>query len=53
MEKKTCGTCALMTNIKDEERRNDNVMGGCFVDGHITFSDCEGCKIWENFYGKR
>ena len=52
MEKR-CGNCANMTNIVDEERENDNVMGGCFVDGHVTFSDCVGCKFWEDFYGEK
>ena len=42
-----------MTNIVDEERKTPNVMGGCFVDGHVTFSDCLGCKCWEDFYGEK
>ena len=52
---KTCGNCTNMTNIADEERKNDNVMGGCFIDGHITFSDCKvkKCKFWENFYDRK
>lgn len=36
-----------MTNVKDEERKNQNVMGGCFIDGHVTFTDCNVCKFWE------
>lgn len=35
----------------DNERREDNVMGGCFVDGHITFTDCKACnnfKLWKD-----
>lgn len=39
-----CGKCEYMTNIVDEERENPNVMGGCFIDGHITFTDCKACK---------
>lgn len=45
-----CGYCDNMTNVMDNERREDNVMGGCFVDGHITFTDCKACenfKLWE------
>lgn len=53
MENRTCGNCAHMTNIVDEERKNENVMGGCFVDGHVTFSDCIGCKFWELYNGKK
>ena len=39
-----CGLCAHMTNVKDENREEANVMGGCFIDGHITFTDCKGYK---------
>lgn len=46
MEKK-CGNCDHLTNVLDKERPNDNIMGGCFVDGHVTFTDCNGCKFWE------
>ena len=55
MEEKTCGNCAHMTNIVDEERKNDNVMGGCFIDGHVTFSDCraKNCKFWKLFNGEK
>ena len=48
MEKK-CGNCDHLTNVLDKERPNDNVMGGCFVDGHVTFTDCNGCKFWEKW----
>ena len=44
-----CRNCAHLTNVTDEERPNDNVMGGCFIDGHITFTDCKGCKHWEKW----
>ena len=39
-----CRDCVHLTNVTDEERLNDNVMGGCFIDGHITFTDCKSCK---------
>ena len=51
--KKTCGNCDHMTNIVPSERYNDNVMGGCFVDGHVTFSDCKACKYWEKWLGAK
>lgn len=45
-----CGYCDNMTNVMDNERHEDNVMGGCFIDGHITFTDCKACenfKLWK------
>lgn len=38
-----------MTNVKDEDRSIDNVMGGCFVDGHITLTDEKACNDFDNF----
>ena len=46
---KNCGTCANMTNVVDELRKEDNVMGGCFVDGHIVTTDCKACKFWKKY----
>ena len=45
-----CGHCLHLTNVFDSDRPVDNVMGGCFIDGHITFTDCKACnnfKLWE------
>ena len=44
-----CGKCELMTNVNDENRKEPNVMGGCFKDGHITFTDCKACRDFKKF----
>jgi len=50
---KSCRDCAFLTNVMIPERPNNNVMGGCFVDGHITFTDCPICKHFKEYeYGK-
>ena len=44
-----CGNCANLTNVLDEERPNDDVMGGCFVSGEVTFTDIHACSKFEPF----
>ena len=44
-----CGDCVHMTNIKPENRSEDNVMGGCFIDGRIVYSDDIACKKWKKW----
>lgn len=46
-----CRDCAHLTNVRPEELKNDNVMGGCFVDGHITFTDTIACRKIEKRNG--
>lgn len=54
MEEKTCRDCEFLTNVMNPERQNDNVMGGCFVDGHVTFTDAPICKYFKEWlYGKK
>lgn len=43
----TCSKCQNLTNVTEESRKEPNVMGGCFVDGHITFTDCAACKHFD------
>jgi hypothetical protein len=38
-----------MTNVKDENREEANVMGGCFIDGHVTFTDQKSCRDFKPF----
>ena len=47
--KRCCGNCKLLTNVLDEERQNENVMGGCFFDGHFVTTDEKGCKKWKKW----
>lgn len=49
---KNCRDCTFLTNVMMPERPNDNVMGGCFIDGHITFTDCPICKHFKEFIKK-
>ena len=44
-----CGLCAHRTNVKDENREEANVMGGCFIDGHVTFTDQKSCRDFKPF----
>lgn len=50
---KKCGNCEHLTNVPEESRAEDNVMGGCFVDGHIVTTDCIGCKHWKKYDNNR
>ena len=45
----TCGMCAHMTNVEDENREEANVMGGCFMYGHVTFTDQHACIGFKPF----
>ena len=49
LKEERCGNCENMTNIADEERKNDNIMGGCFIDGHIVTTDCKSCKKFKKW----
>ena len=46
---KCCGNCGHLTNVTKESRNEPNVMGGCFVTGLVTFTDCKGCKHHEPY----
>jgi hypothetical protein len=39
-----CGNCKFLTNVPDDKRDEPNVMGGCFKDGRIVFTDSEECN---------
>lgn len=46
--KKCCGSCEFISNLaSDAKREEPNVMGGCFIDGHIVTTDEPACKKWK------
>lgn len=51
MKQCCCRDCKFLTNVLEKELDNDNVMGGCFIDGHITFTDTKACN--NNFKKKK
>lgn len=42
-----CRDCEYLTNVFGDEIDKDNVMGGCFIDGHLTTTDTVACKKLE------
>lgn len=48
-EGRVCGQCGHLTNVPVDQRSVPNVMGGCFVDGHITFTDEKACNEFNEF----
>lgn len=47
--KRCCGNCKLLSNVLEEERHNENVMGGCFFDGHFVVTDEPACKKFKKY----
>ena len=39
----------FITNLVDADRPKNNVMGGCFVDGHIVLTDEPACKKYKEW----
>lgn len=44
---RTCSKCKHLTNVPKELRSIENVLGGCFVDGHFTFTDSPACEDFD------
>lgn len=46
---RVCGECAHLTNVSPDQRKDPNVMGGCFISGIIVYTGLESCNEFEQF----